>query len=273
MWILTQMKRWGQIKGDVDYAGVAKQVFLATDTTKLMKEVGLTPPAATSEELRRDGQDLRSREAGGVREELRDQAVVVMLSCRARTPALLPRGEGRVDLPATPATHCAPGDHDASLTLRAALVSVRVSLSRVASRHARHRHRAADGSRIRQADGADGDAGQIRDARPARCRREAVGARAPAVLRQRPERQGRRHPACVFDRARRARLSARRAGRDPDRLPDRHVAAVLEGARPVHPGAQTDLAARLDAARALHHQGFQRSRRSSSSSSARSGRC
>ena len=48
VWILTQMKRWGQIKGDVDYAGVAKQVFLATDTTKLMKEVGLTPPAATT---------------------------------------------------------------------------------------------------------------------------------------------------------------------------------------------------------------------------------
>ena len=48
VWMLTQMKRWGQIKGDVDYAAVAKQVFLATDTTKLMREVGLTPPAATS---------------------------------------------------------------------------------------------------------------------------------------------------------------------------------------------------------------------------------
>jgi nitrate/nitrite transport system substrate-binding protein len=48
VWILTQMKRWGQIKGDVDYASVAKQVFLATDTTKLMKEVGLTPPASTT---------------------------------------------------------------------------------------------------------------------------------------------------------------------------------------------------------------------------------
>jgi nitrate/nitrite transport system substrate-binding protein len=42
------MKRWGQVKGDVDYAGIAKQVFLATDTAKLMKEVGLTPPSATS---------------------------------------------------------------------------------------------------------------------------------------------------------------------------------------------------------------------------------
>ena len=48
VWIMTQMKRWGQIKGEVDYAGVAKQVFLATDTARLMKEVGLTPPAATS---------------------------------------------------------------------------------------------------------------------------------------------------------------------------------------------------------------------------------
>ncbi len=48
VWIMTQMKRWGQIKGDIDYARVAKQVFLATDTSKLMKEVGLTPPSATS---------------------------------------------------------------------------------------------------------------------------------------------------------------------------------------------------------------------------------
>ena len=48
VWILTQMKRWGQIKGDIDYANVARQVFLATDTTKLMKEAGLTPPATTS---------------------------------------------------------------------------------------------------------------------------------------------------------------------------------------------------------------------------------
>jgi nitrate/nitrite transport system substrate-binding protein len=48
VWIMTQMKRWGQIKGDVDYAAVAQQVFLATDTSRLMKEVGLTPPTATT---------------------------------------------------------------------------------------------------------------------------------------------------------------------------------------------------------------------------------
>jgi nitrate/nitrite transport system substrate-binding protein len=48
IWIMTQMKRWGQLKGDVDYAKVAQEVYLATDTAKLMAEVGLTPPAATS---------------------------------------------------------------------------------------------------------------------------------------------------------------------------------------------------------------------------------
>ncbi len=48
VWIMTQMKRWGQLKTDVDYAAVAKQVFLATDAAKLMTEAGLTPPTATS---------------------------------------------------------------------------------------------------------------------------------------------------------------------------------------------------------------------------------
>ena len=48
VWIMTQMKRWGQIKGEVDYAKIAQEVYLATDTAKLMKEVGLTPPTATS---------------------------------------------------------------------------------------------------------------------------------------------------------------------------------------------------------------------------------
>jgi nitrate/nitrite transport system substrate-binding protein len=48
VWILTQMKRWGQVKGDIDYQGLAKQVFLATDAAKLMKEAGLTPPTTST---------------------------------------------------------------------------------------------------------------------------------------------------------------------------------------------------------------------------------
>ena len=47
VWILTQMKRWGQIKGDVDYRKVAEQVFLATDAAKLMREMNLPVPQSS----------------------------------------------------------------------------------------------------------------------------------------------------------------------------------------------------------------------------------
>ncbi|MFO1115750.1 MAG: CmpA/NrtA family ABC transporter substrate-binding protein [Beijerinckiaceae bacterium] len=47
VWMLTQMKRWGQVKGDVDYQKIAKEVFLASDAAKAMKEAGLTPPTGT----------------------------------------------------------------------------------------------------------------------------------------------------------------------------------------------------------------------------------
>src|ERR1700733_9439587 len=47
VWMLTQMKRWGQIKGDVDYRKVAEQVYLATDTRKVMAEMGLAPPTTS----------------------------------------------------------------------------------------------------------------------------------------------------------------------------------------------------------------------------------
>ena len=47
VWILTQMKRWGQLKSDVDYQGVAREVFLATDAARLMAQAGLEPPKST----------------------------------------------------------------------------------------------------------------------------------------------------------------------------------------------------------------------------------
>src|ERR1700754_2152380 len=52
VWMLTQMKRWGQIKGDVDYKAVAEQVYLAPDTKKLMTEMGLSPPATAYKSFR-----------------------------------------------------------------------------------------------------------------------------------------------------------------------------------------------------------------------------
>jgi nitrate/nitrite transport system substrate-binding protein len=60
IWILTQMKRWGQIKGEVNYKAVAEQVYLATDTAKLMKEVGLTPPISNSKSFKVMGKEFDS---------------------------------------------------------------------------------------------------------------------------------------------------------------------------------------------------------------------
>ena len=39
VWMLTQMQRWGYVKGDVDYKKIAEQVFLLTDAKKYMKQL------------------------------------------------------------------------------------------------------------------------------------------------------------------------------------------------------------------------------------------
>jgi len=44
VWMLTQMKRWGYIKGDVNYKQIAEQVFLLTDAKKQMKALGQKVP-------------------------------------------------------------------------------------------------------------------------------------------------------------------------------------------------------------------------------------
>jgi len=44
VWILSQMKRWGYVKGEVDYKGIAERVLLLTDAKKYMKELGQPVP-------------------------------------------------------------------------------------------------------------------------------------------------------------------------------------------------------------------------------------
>jgi nitrate/nitrite transport system substrate-binding protein len=44
VWMLTQMKRWGYIKGEVDYKQIAEQVFLLTDAKRQMKALGQKVP-------------------------------------------------------------------------------------------------------------------------------------------------------------------------------------------------------------------------------------
>jgi nitrate/nitrite transport system substrate-binding protein len=46
VWILTQMKRWGYVKGDVNYKAIAEQVFLATDAKKYMAQLDMKSPAS-----------------------------------------------------------------------------------------------------------------------------------------------------------------------------------------------------------------------------------
>jgi nitrate/nitrite transport system substrate-binding protein len=44
IWILTQMKRWGYVKGDVDYKKIAAEVYTATGTREMMKALGYRVP-------------------------------------------------------------------------------------------------------------------------------------------------------------------------------------------------------------------------------------
>ncbi len=44
VWILTQMKRWKHVDSNFNYNKIAKEVFLASDCAKLMKEQGYTAP-------------------------------------------------------------------------------------------------------------------------------------------------------------------------------------------------------------------------------------
>ncbi len=46
VWMLTQLKRWGYIKGNVNYKQIAENVFLATDARKRMTELGMKAPAS-----------------------------------------------------------------------------------------------------------------------------------------------------------------------------------------------------------------------------------
>jgi nitrate/nitrite transport system substrate-binding protein len=44
VWMLTQMQRWGYVKGDVDYKQIAEKVFLLTDARKTMRALDMVVP-------------------------------------------------------------------------------------------------------------------------------------------------------------------------------------------------------------------------------------
>ncbi|MEO7336227.1 MAG: ABC transporter substrate-binding protein [Caldimonas sp.] len=63
VWMLTQMKRWGYIKGDVDYKKIAEQVFLLTDAKKHMKALDEKVPDGAYRKYRVMGKEFDAARA------------------------------------------------------------------------------------------------------------------------------------------------------------------------------------------------------------------
>lgn len=51
VWLMTQLKRWGYLKGDVNYKQIAERVMLATEAKKRFEELGLKAPDPYRKEI------------------------------------------------------------------------------------------------------------------------------------------------------------------------------------------------------------------------------
>jgi len=58
VWMLTQMKRWGYVKGDVNYKQIAEKVFLLTDAKKQMKALGQPVPEGAYKKFKVMGREF-----------------------------------------------------------------------------------------------------------------------------------------------------------------------------------------------------------------------
>ena len=58
VWMLTQMKRWGYVKGDVNYKQIAEKVFLLTEAKKQMSLVGFKPPEGAYKKFKVMGKEF-----------------------------------------------------------------------------------------------------------------------------------------------------------------------------------------------------------------------
>lgn len=57
-WILSQMKRWGYVKGDVRYKDITEKVYLLTDARKYMADLGMNPPKESSKKFKVMGKEF-----------------------------------------------------------------------------------------------------------------------------------------------------------------------------------------------------------------------
>ena len=74
VWMLTQMKRWGYLKGDVNYKQIAEKVFLLTDAKKQMKALDMKTPDGAYPKFTVMGKVFDPDKADAYAEELCDQA-------------------------------------------------------------------------------------------------------------------------------------------------------------------------------------------------------
>src|SRR5688572_27172525 len=58
VWILTQMKRWGYVKGEVNYKQIAEKVFMLTDAKKQMALAGFKPPEGAYKKFKVMGREF-----------------------------------------------------------------------------------------------------------------------------------------------------------------------------------------------------------------------
>ena len=58
VWMLTQMKRWGYVKGDVNDRQIAEKVFLLTDAKKQMKALGQPVPEGAYKKFKVMGREF-----------------------------------------------------------------------------------------------------------------------------------------------------------------------------------------------------------------------
>ena len=58
VWMLTQMKRWGYVKGDINYKQIAEKVFLLTDAKQQMALAGFKPPEGAYKKFKVMGKEF-----------------------------------------------------------------------------------------------------------------------------------------------------------------------------------------------------------------------
>jgi nitrate/nitrite transport system substrate-binding protein len=57
-WILSQMKRWGYVKGDVRYKDIAEKIYRLTDARKHMTDLGMNPPKENMKKFKVMGKEF-----------------------------------------------------------------------------------------------------------------------------------------------------------------------------------------------------------------------